>query len=156
MGGISGGGGSGSTSLRDTGISKKQLEILNSRESDYQSFFSPILKNQITKASGNVTDTNYMRSATQNINQQSAQSGNAFKQQMAQRGLSGSGVEAQGLASINNNRNQALGNAYYQASAKQDDQLMRYLQLGLNMSPAPTQAVPMGQRNSSTGWDAGL
>lgn len=153
--GYSSGGTTSSTS--ESKLSKQQAEILKTHEAQYQQYFFPELLSGIKDASGGVNESSMMQGQARAINQQAGGAKQQFAQAMAQRGLSGTGVEAQGLSSIGNARGQALADAYYNVQQANQDQKMRYIQLGLGMSPTPTTAAPLNQSSETTnGWSFGI
>lgn len=155
MGSMSGGASQSSSETKDTALSLAQTEILKKREAQYQEYFFPELINGIKDANNNTAKTAMMSQMSSQINQQSGQIKNSFAQSMAQRGLAGSGVEAQGLSSIERARGGMFSDAFFKAQLAQQEQKNNLLQMGGALSPRPTTAAPMGQESQSSGWNAG-
>lgn len=149
-GGNWGGSDSGSSSsVQETKLSKEQAAILKKREDQYQEFFFPELINMLDDTKKNTLTSNLMTSQAKQINQQSKQSQNVFAKAMAQRGLTGSGVEAQGIAAMQSAKSNTLANAFAQAQQANLNQKNTAIQLGMGMSPKPTTAAPIGTQSSS-------
>lgn len=146
----------------ETQLSKEQAAILKQREEQYQKYFFPELVNSLQDASKETALTPTLQSNVQAVNQQAGSAKTQFTQDMAQRGLSGSGTEAQGLAALSNSKSNLLANAYYQAQQANQTQKNNVLQLALAASPTPTTASPLGQisygsgSQSGSGWHYGL
>lgn len=154
MGSMSGGASQSSSETKDTALSLAQTEILKKREAQYQEYFFPELIKGLND--GNKTaNTAMMSQMSSQINQQSGQIKNSFAQSMAQRGLAGSGVEAQGLSSIERARGGMFSDAFFKTQLAQQEQKNNMLQMGGALSPRPTTAAPMGQESQSSGWNAG-
>lgn len=155
-----GGGGtqSSSSSTTETKLSRAQADVLKTREAQYQQYFFPELLKGVQESASGANESSMMQGQARAINQQAGGAKQQFAQAMAQRGLSGSGVEAQGLSSIGNARGQMLADAYYNVQQANKDRGIQYTQLALNMSPTPTTAAPMGQHSSSSGsnWKVGI
>ena len=165
MGASSGSGGGRDFSYSqttETALSKEQAAILKQREEQYQQYFFPELVKNLQDVSKETALTPTLQSNVQAVNQQAGSAKVQFTQDMAQRGLSGSGTEAQGLAALSNSKSNLLANAYYQAQQANQAQKNNALQLALAMSPTPTTASPLGQISYGTGktsqsnWHYGL
>lgn len=169
MGGASGQGSFNSSSgsqssfsqTTETQLSKEQAAILKQREEQYQQYFFPELVKNLQDVSKETALTPTLQSNVQAVNQQAGSAKVQFTQDMAKRGLSGSGTEAQGLAALSNSKSNLLANAYYQAQQANQAQKSNALQLALAASPTPTTASPLGQisygqgSQSSSGWGWG-
>ena len=151
MGGGGGGTQNSSSSTHETPLSREQAAILKKREEQYQEIFYPELKAMLKDVRGDTLTTSAMAAQTKGINQSSKSSKNVFAKAMAQRGISGSGVEAQGLAAIEGAKTNSLANAFYQAQQANTNQANTLMQLGMGMSPKPTTAAPLGSSSESSG-----
>lgn len=146
----------------ETQLSKEQAAILKQREEQYQKYFFPELVKNLQEVSKETALTPTLQSNVQVVNQQAGSAKVQFTQDMAKRGLSGSGTEAQGLAALSNSKSNLLANAYYQAQQANQAQKSNALQLALAASPTPTTASPLGQisygsgSQSGSGWHYGL
>lgn len=150
MGGGGGGDQKSSSSTKETALSKEQAFIVKQRNEQYNELFYPELKNMLKDVQGNTMTTSSMASQAKNINQSSKSSKNVFVKAMAQRGIEGSGVEAQGLAAIEGAKVNSLSNAFYQAQQANTAQKNTVMQFGTGMSPKPTTAAPLASESSST------
>ncbi len=146
--------GASQSSSRESSLSIEQGKILKAREAQYQQYFFPELIQGLNDTKGNSVTTPLMASMAGEINQQSSQSKGAFSQAMAQRGMAGSGIEAQGIASLERARGSTFADAFFKAQQANLDQKNKMLQMGGSMSPTPTQAAPM--ESSSSGWNMGI
>ena len=144
------------SSTFDTALSKEQAAILKQREEQYQKYFFPELVKNLQEVSKETALTPTLQSNVQAVNQQAGSAKVQFTQDMAQRGLSGSGTEAQGLAALSNSKSNLLANAYYQAQQANQAQKNNALQLALAASPTPTTAAPLGQISQSSGSGSGF
>ena len=144
------------SSTFDTALSKEQAAILKQREEQYQKYFFPELVKNLQDVSKETALTPTLQSNVQAVNQQAGSAKVQFTQDMAQRGLSGSGTEAQGLAALSNSKSNLLANAYYQAQQANQAQKNNALQLALAASPTPTTAAPLGQISQSSGSGSGF
>jgi|GEM_PF-4806097 len=148
--------GSSSSSSALSSLAAAQQTILEQREKDYENIYQPYLNGALKNAFGsNTLATNYMKTQADGINQQYNQSKTSFSQSMAQRGLSGSGAEAQGLSSLESTKGQTLANASAAAQQYQTQQQNSLLGMALGASPTPTQAAPVLSSGSSSnsGWN---
>lgn len=135
----------------ETLLSREQADILKQREAQYQEYFFPKILQNLEEVSKPTAMTPYLQQGVQAVNQQASQANQQFAQDMARRGLSGSGTEAQGLAALASSKASMLANAYYQAQQANQAQKNQAMQFALSMSPTPTSAAPVGQSTSSTG-----
>lgn len=145
-----------SSSTHETKLSKQQAEILKQREAQYQQYFFPKLVEGLQQATNGTNESNLMQGQSRAIGQQTTGAKQQFSQSMAQRGLAGTGVEAQGLASISNTKSQLLADAYSNVQQANQDRALQYIQIATGMSPTPTTAAPLGQSSSSSGFNVGL
>ena len=143
------------SSTYETALSKEQAAILKQREEQYQKYFFPELVKNLQEVSKETAFTPTLQSNVQAVNQQAGSAKVQFTQDMAKRGLSGSGTEAQGLAALSNSKSNLLANAYYQAQQANQAQRNNALQLALAASPTPTTASPLGQISQSSGSGSG-
>lgn len=144
------------SSTYETALSKEQAAILKQREEQYQKYFFPELVKNLQEVSKETALTPTLQSNVQAVNQQAGSAKVQFTQDMAKRGLSGSGTEAQGLAALSNSKSNLLANAYYQAQQANQAQRNNALQLALAASPTPTTASPLGQISQSSGSGSGF
>lgn len=144
------------SSTFDTALSKEQAAILKQREEQYQKYFFPELVKNLQEVSKETALTPTLQSNVQAVNQQAGSAKVQFTQDMAKRGLSGSGTETQGLAALSNSKSNLLANAYYQAQQANQAQKNNALQLALAASPTPTTAAPLGQTTQSSGSGSGF
>ena len=149
-------GGGGQTSKTVEGqLAKEQAKVFKSRNQWFETDILPIINNGLQKTQDNSLITSNMAQQTTGINQNYNQAKQSFGQAMAQRGLGGTGVEAQGLSSLQNTRAQNLANAYYTAQQQNKDEKMNYLQLALQMSPSTSTAAPtLSKTGNDTIWNA--
>jgi hypothetical protein len=149
-------GGGGQTSKTVEGqLSKEQAKLIKIRQKDYEDHFRPILIRGLEESDDGSAARMNMAQQTSGINQNYNQAKMAFSQAMAQRGLGGSGVEAQGLAGLQNTRAQNLANAYYTAQQQGKNEKMNYLQLALSMTPSTTTAAPtLSKTGNETIWNS--
>lgn len=152
MGGI---GSSGQSSSSSEGpLAREQQKILKQRQEDYEKYFKKYIIEGLEQTENGIGVTSNMAQQTTGINQNYNQAKQNFSQSMAQRGLGGTGVEAQGLSALQNARSQNLANAYYTAQQQNKDEKMNYLQLALQMSPSTTTAAPVLTKSGTTSmWD---
>ena len=143
------------SSTVETALSKKQAEILGNRESLFRNTMLPELKDMLAESKKPTIKSNIFAQHAATINNASLGASKSFSTQMARRGLSGSGVEAQGLAGLEHGRVSSLSSAYAKAAAAQQDQRNKVVTMGLNMSPRATTAAPMGQVSKSSAVSAG-
>jgi hypothetical protein len=150
---MSGGGSSGTTTQtstqKETQLSIQQAEILKQREAQYQQYIFPELIKELEEVDLKTTDLPSQRAQTQAINRASEQAGSKLQSDIAQRGLSGSGVEVQALGALQSTRQSALSDAYYNAQQAQDQKKMQLLQMGGSFSPTPTTSAPLSNQSSS-------
>lgn len=144
------------SSTFETALSKEQAAILKQREEQYQKYFFPELVKNLQEVSKETALTPTLQSNVQAVNQQAGSAKVQFTQDMAKRGLSGSGTETQGLAALSNSKSNLLANAYYQAQQANQAQKNNALQLALAASPTPTTAAPLGQTTQSSGSGSGF
>ncbi|WP_277201293.1 hypothetical protein [Victivallis vadensis] len=144
------------SSTYETALSKEQAAILKQREEQYQQYFFPELVKNLQEVSKETALTPTLQSNVQAVNQQAGSAKVQFTQDMAKRGLSGSGTETQGLAALSNSKSNLLANAYYQAQQANQAQKNNALQLALAASPTPTTAAPLGQTTQSSGSGSGF
>lgn len=144
------------SSTYETALSKEQAAILKQREEQYQKYFFPELVKNLQEVSKETALTPTLQSNVQAVNQQAGSAKVQFTQDMAKRGLSGSGTETQGLAALSNSKSNLLANAYYQAQQANQAQRNNALQLALAASPTPTTASPLGQISQSSGSGSGF
>lgn len=140
-----------STHTEETELSKAQAELLKQREAQYQEYFFPQLLQGLQDVSKPTALTPYFQSGVQAVNQRAAQANQQFTQDMARRGLSGSGTESQGLAALANSKSSMLANAYYQAQQANQAQKNQMLQFALSMSPTPSNAAPLRTESHTDG-----
>lgn len=132
-------------------LGRDQTRILRARESQYQRFFAPELFKQLNEAAQPGYSNPALRQQTGAINQAYIGAQRQFGQQMAQRGLVGSGAEASGLAAMGQARGSALADAYYRSEMDRKQQVGQLLQMGGSFSPSPTTAVPTLSSNGVSG-----
>lgn len=174
--------GSSKTEVQETALSKKQKEILDSRENFYQQFTQPELKDFFNQTKEFGLDNNYYNFTTSEF-AESQVSGirDAFSSQrdqlsnsLAQRGMAGSGIEAQSLAMLGAAEGKAVGNTVNQArlqsilNANQNVDRRNQNALStqnvkqggisslLNMAPRPTTAAPVFQKKTGGGGLGGF
>jgi hypothetical protein len=117
------GSGGGKTEIERSPLEKKQKEILDSREAFYQSTIQPELleffeatKNFELNKDFEAPSASQLASQQVNtLNQSYGQAGEQLQRSLAQRGLSGSGVEAGSLALLGGAQAEAVGGAVNQA-----------------------------------------
>lgn len=148
-------GGSSKSKSQESALSLVQHDIIKKRQADYEKHFKPLLISGLEEAESGANKSAIMAQQTLGANQNYLQSKNNFNQSMAQRGLGGTGVEAQGLASLQNTRAQNLANAYYSAQQQGDNRKLDYLQLALQMTPATSTAAPIlsSTQSSNNLWN---
>lgn len=154
MGGNNMGGSAAQTSQSYEGsLAVEQRKVLSARQKDWEQHFKPIILQGIKEASDGTTEKANMAQQTYGINQNYAQSKQSFAQAMAQRGLGGTGVEAQGLSSLQNTRALNLANAYYSAQQQAKNEKMNFLQLGLQTVPSTTTtATTLSKTGNESMW----
>lgn len=142
---MSGGGSSGgsTTTQKETELSKQQAAILKQREAQYQKYIFPELLQELEESDQETVSLPQLRQQTQAVNRASQQAESSLSQDIAQRGLSGSGVEVQALGALQQGRTSALADAYYNAQQAQEQKKINLLQMGGAMSPTPTTAAPL-------------
>lgn len=155
MGGLNGGYGTSSSDTSESTLSREQAKILKAREAQYQAYFFPELASGLKDTSNNTITTPLMTKMAGEINQQSSQAKGSFSQAMAQRGLAGSGVEAQGIASLDRAKTSSFADAFLNAQAANTEQKNKLIQIGAGMSPTPTQSAQLNSSASSKNWNAG-
>jgi hypothetical protein len=143
-------GGNQKSSTSDTALSNEQAAILRQREQQYQKFFFPELMREMNDANNPAGNSMFAQQAVQSTNQAFQGANQQFQQQAAQRGLAGSGVEIQGLASLNSARARSIGDAMAQAEMARQQKKGQLLQMGGSLSPQPTTAAPLNQQSSGT------
>ena len=148
-------GGSSKSSSKESALSLTQHDIIKKRQADYEAHFKPLLIEGVNSTLNGTAEKANMAQQTFGVNQNYLQSKNNFNQSMAQRGLGGTGVEAQGLASLQNTRAQNLANAYYSAKQQNENKKLDYLQLALQMTPATSTAAPIlsSTKSSNNLWN---
>lgn len=152
MGGIGSAGQSSSSA--EGPLAQEQQRILEQRQRDYENHYKKYIIQGLKQTDNDVAITSNMAQQTTGINQNYNQAKQNFSQSMAQRGLGGTGVEAQGFSALQNTRSQNLANAYYTAQQQNKDEKMNYLQLALQMSPSTTTAAPVLTKSGTTSmWD---
>ena len=140
-------GSKGSSSSGETSLSRAQAALLGAREKQYQSFFFPELIRELNDSNQRTNNTAFAREAVQSTNRAFQGANQQFQQQTAQRGLAGSGIEVQGLASLNSARARALGDAMMKAELAKQQKKSQLLQMGGSLSPQPTTAAPMSSES---------
>lgn len=153
---MGGGGSQSSSGVQDTALSTQQAKILKQREEQYQEHFFPEMLNMLAESKDESTTGAMMAPQASAINQSANAAKREFSTAAAQRGISGSGVELQGLAGINNASRSMLADAYYQSKQAQIQQRNTIMQMAGAMSPTPTTAAPVGQSSSSSSAQGGL
>lgn len=167
--------------VQETALSKEQAKILKSREKFFQDFSLPALTAFFEEAQNfELSDeirtpsfTDLLRGNAAEINQQFSFSQEQLGVGLAQRGLSGSGIEASSLAQLSAGREEALRGAASQAiqtqTASQNESIQiqnqnRLAELGvrqgalsnlLSLAPSPTTAAPTGQFTTPGGGGSG-
>ena len=144
-----------SSTQQESELAKEQSKILKQREAQYQQEIFPRFLEQLKALEGPTAQTNIFQQSAKGINTAFDASKSQFSGDMAKRGLSGSGVEGMGMASMLNAKSSALGNAYGQSAIQKQQQMMQALQMGGTLSPTPTQAAPVltDSHGSSSGWN---
>jgi hypothetical protein len=163
--------------FKETALSKQQFKILQDRERFFQDFSQPALEQFFNEAQDfNLSDDFRTTSVTDLLRGPAAQIGDQFNFQeeqlqsgLAQRGLSGSGIEASALAQLGAQKQSALRNAASQAlqgaAASQDarrdllnqnmlaEQGVQSSALGqlLSLAPKPTTAAPTATVQTESG-----
>ena len=148
---MSGGVSSGTTTStqKETQLSKEQAVILKQREAQYQKYIFPELIQELEEVDLKTTDLPSQQAQTQAISRASQQAGSRLQSDIAQRGLSGTGVEVQALGALQQTRQSALSDAYYNAQQAQDQKKMNLLQMGGAFSPTPTTAAPLSSHSQT-------
>lgn len=136
---------------KESKLSIEQANILKSREEQYQAYFFPELISKLEESKKPVLQSELMQGQSKAINQSYSQGNKQFQSQMAQRGLSGSGVEAQGLSGLASAKSSALSDAHYKTATAQRDYNSQILQMGGSLSPQPTTAAPVGSEGRAQG-----
>jgi len=144
--------GSSSSSTRETSLSIEQAKILKSRQADYEKYFLPELLDML-----NETKTDSFQNVARDTQQaQIAKSYQAsadkLSQQMAQRGLSGSGVESLALSRMGSDRAYATSELAQKAKMANEQKRMNLLQMGGTLSPQPTTAAPLSQSSKQSSF----
>ena len=140
----------GGTTTQETSLSRQQAKILSSREDQYQNYFFPELIKEL-EGSGSQAFENTLRNTQQGqISQTYQASSSALQKQLAQRGLSGSGVEAASLAQLSGERSKATSELAEKARLSNDQKRMNLLQMGGSLSPQPTTAAPYTQETEKS------
>ena len=141
---------SGRSRTVETQLSRAQTRILETRERQYQASFLPALLGELeaTRDVGRVARG--AQPAARDV-QRSFQAGQRqLSQAVAQRGLQGSGFEAVGLAGLQQARASALSDALFRSRRAEEQRRAQLIQMGGALSPTPTTAAPMGQRQAQS------
>lgn len=148
-------GGQSKSKSSESQLSLTQHDIIKKRQKDYEEHFKPLLIKGVQETMDGTRQTATMAQQTVGVNQNYLQNKNSFHQSMAQRGLGGTGVEVQGLSSLQNTRAQNLANAYYTAKQENENRKLDYLQLALQMTPATSTAAPIlsSTQSSNNFWN---
>jgi len=160
MGKIQGQGSSSSSSGKtsESALSQEQLKILQNREQQYNEWFFPELQKSVAQTDVNSeTGRATMALAANKVNTAFDTAQKQTNQQLAQRGMLGTGNGGVGAAlTAQNNRARAaaLAEGYYSMLANANTQKANLLQIGAGLMPQPTQSAQYHQKNSSdgTGW----
>lgn len=149
--GLSGGASKSSSRTLESTLSKRQATILKKREEQYQQFFFPEMLGIVSDVN---MDNALASPQVSNANQAYETALSSFSTQAARRGLSGSGFEAVGLASLGGAKANAVSSA---VSAGQQQGLanrMSLMQIAQGFAPTPTQSAQYHQKASSSSWSA--
>lgn len=136
----------------ESGISKKQFEILDYAFNEYQNYFEPELKNAIEETKqGSAAFNATMQSQADAINASYANGKKTLMQNLTKQGIAepGSGVANSLLAQNENSRRSNLATAYYNTLQQNQKNKQNLLQLGLSKSPTPTSDVAYHQTSES-------
>lgn len=170
------------STVTETPLSREQLQILQDREQFFQSFTSPALEEFFRRSQDVTLDdniripsvTDLVRGNAAQINEQFAFQQEQLGLGLAQRGLTGSGVEAAALAQLSAGRGRALtgaasqaiqGNVAAQNQAIQVQNQNRLAEMGISQSalarllqlaPQPTTAAPTGTQTTTSGGSSGF
>lgn len=142
-----------SSNTSESALSKKQLSILNTRESQYQSTFFPEIVSGIQENSvGSETFNAGMQQRAGQVNSAFNASDRKTTQNLAQQGLLGqsSGVQAAISASSNRARSSALAQSYYDQLTSANQNKYNFLTLGTAMSPTATTSADYHSTTKST------
>ncbi len=171
------GGSSSTTTGGETRLTREQFKVLKDRENFAQEFVFPELENFMKETDDFSLDDNFeAASAADLLRAPAARIGEQFNFQqeqlqgnLAQRGLEGSGFEANALSQLGSQRDAKLRGAATKAFMGQTQQQnqgidfanqnrmsefgVRSSALGqlLGQAPQPTQAAPVGTKTSSEG-----
>ena len=140
-----------SGSAKESSLAKTQGRILTQRESQFQQYFFPEIVAELEATKGNVRlGQNFQQAASvTNKGFNAAQTG--MDRSFAQRGLRGTGIEAQGQMGLQAARGSALSNAFQRAQQATAQQRSQLFQIGGGFAPTPTTAAPTLAQNSSKG-----
>ncbi len=148
---------SGGSTTTETAISKQQAEILKNREALFQRFVWPELRRDLQTSGEQGQASPWQQQAAMGVNAGFRGAERQVQRGAAQRGLTGSGVEAGALSGLQSARTSALSDAMLKAQMAQKEERSKIMQMAGAFSPTPTQAVPMGSvlGQSSSGWNIG-
>lgn len=149
--GLSGGQSKSSSGTRESTLSRRQAQILSQRESQYQKYFFPEMVNILN----DVNQRNALASKpVRNANAAYERSLASFTNQAAQRGLTGSGFEAAGLAGLASARANAVTDAVTGAQQQDIANRMSLMQIAQGFAPTPTQSAQYHQYSKRSQWNA--
>lgn len=145
-----------STELTETKLATTQREWLEYQINNYKNIFFPYLKEGLE----NSTDINSQYSMAQlQQNAKAAQesyaaANRATSQSLKQQGLAGNKSGVENLIKGYNERAKAstLASSYYNQLINNEQDKMKYLQLGIGMTPGTTTATPMNSSTSTSGF----
>ncbi|MGL6199684.1 MAG: hypothetical protein ACRC3H_12220 [Lachnospiraceae bacterium] len=152
--GLGGGISSSNSSTNYSAITRTQNNILKDRESKFQSTFFPEFMTALNETKDDTLKSTAFSQAAAGINKAAAGGEKQLNQNLAQRGLAGmaSGVEGSLVALQQNNKTNALADAYYKVNQDNTARRDSLLQMSLTgMSPTPTRDLGMTSKSSSTG-----
>jgi hypothetical protein len=129
----------------ETKLSRTQADILQNREQLFQRFVWPELRGELQASGAQGGQASpFQRQAAMGVNAGFQNAERQVSRSLAQRGLTGSGVEAGALSGMQNARTMALSDAMLKAQLAQRDDRLKLMQMAGAMSPQPTSATPMG------------
>jgi hypothetical protein len=137
------------SSSRESALSKQQASIVAQREAQFQRFFFPELLSELQGAGGPGRVSQLAESGVGDVNRSFQSGQRQLDQSFAQRGLTGSGLEAQALTSLNRARSSSLSNVMHQARMAETQRRGQLLQMGGALAPTPTTAAPLLTDQSS-------
>ncbi|MFH1496384.1 MAG: hypothetical protein ABII82_01040 [Verrucomicrobiota bacterium] len=119
-----------------------QAEVLRSGMNKFESYWWPQMKGEMQATGGRGLQSLFAAGPVADTNRAFGAAMPMFERSMAQRGLTGSGLESMGLGQMLAARSGAVSDALQKATLANLARRQQFITMGLGMSPQPTTAAP--------------